>query len=613
VVFGEEPRPAYDRIHLTDLLTGRDRDSLLLAPVDWYREHGMTLHLNHRVAAIDRARRTVVDEDGTEVPYDHLILATGSRAFVPPIPGSDLPGVFVYRTIRDLEAIRQTAAHAKRAAVVGGGLLGLEAARAMGELGLKTHVIEHGSGLMARQLSPEGSAILKCQVETLGLQVRLNTETRCIKASDAERVLVFGDEDSLAVDLVILAAGIRPRDELARDAGLTIGPRGGVDVDDRLRSSDPAICAIGECASHRGIIYGLASPGYKMANALAVNFSGGRAKFAGDDLSTRLKLLGVDVTILGEFQGNGSTVKVQQEGVFRELVLQGGKLIGATGVGAWPELNRVQEAVEARRRVWPWQVNRFRASGRLWPDAASVHVSQWPASALVCHCMRVPRGALTRAVNQEGCRTMETLVKTTGASTVCGSCRPLLVELLGERSARRPARGARVLLAASLASVAGMCLILALRPWPFAATVQGDWKWDALWRSGVLKQTTGYVLLGLIALSLALSLRKRLRWFVRIDFGWWRMMHAVLGTVSLIALVTHTGLRLGHHLNFVLMLNFAALVVMGGLAGALAALESKWEGPWPRRVRAWWTTGHMLLFWPLPILLLFHVLKAYYY
>jgi len=288
-------------------------------------------------------------------------------------------------------------------------------------------------------------------------------------------------------------------------------------------------------------------------------------------------------------------------------------LVGATAVGDWPELSRVQEAIDGRRRLWPWQLNRFRKEGRIWPEVAVAHVSQWPASALVCNCMRVNRGTLTKALARPEGATMEALVCATGASTVCGSCRPLLADLLGEKASLAPAKGWRGLLITSAAALIGALLIYFLKPWPFAESVQGGWSIDQLWRSGTLKQVTGFTLLGLMLLSLGLSLRKRLRRLTLGDYGWWRLAHALLGTAALVALISHTGFRLGHQLNAVLMMNVLALILLGGLAGGLTALEARWHGPGARRLRYLWTIGHILLFWPLPALIAFHVLKVYYY
>jgi nitrite reductase (NADH) large subunit len=286
VVFGEEPRPAYDRVHLSAAFAGTRADELQLADAVWYAERSITLHLGDRVVEIDRAARAVTSERGRAVVYDALVLATGSAPFVPPIPGTTLPGVFVYRTIDDVEAIRAWSARAGAAAVIGGGLLGLEAAKAVRDLGLVTHVIEAAPRLMPRQVDARGGDVLRRAVARLGVHVHLGAAPRALLGGAAVEGVAVADADPIRVDMVVISAGIRPRDELARDAGLVVGARGGIVVDPALRTSDPAIFAVGECALANGMVYGLVGPGYAMADALAAHLTGGDATFTGADCST---------------------------------------------------------------------------------------------------------------------------------------------------------------------------------------------------------------------------------------------------------------------------------------------------------------------------------------
>ena len=255
VTFCEERRPAYDRVNLSKYFEKRDAEHLKLACESWYAENGITLHVGDRASTIDRARRVVVSEKGREVGYDVVVLATGSAPFVPSVPGVDKKGVFVYRTIEDLEAILAYAGNSASAAVIGGGLLGLEAAKAVRDLGLETHVVEFAPRLMPRQVDDAGSKTLLDKIEGMNVRVHLGKSTREFLGNGKVEGLAFADGGQLDVDMVVISAGIRPRDELARACGLEVGPRGGVVVDDALRTSDPDIFAIGEVATHRG--YGL--------------------------------------------------------------------------------------------------------------------------------------------------------------------------------------------------------------------------------------------------------------------------------------------------------------------------------------------------------------------
>ncbi|MCI0535485.1 MAG: FAD-dependent oxidoreductase [Verrucomicrobiales bacterium] len=612
VVFGEEKWPAYDRVHLTRYFSDQAPQSLLLAPREWYEDRGIELHLGNPVHSIDRERRLVRSASGPEVQYDRLVFATGSRPWRPSVEGTDLPGVFVYRTLDDLQRIEAHAAFCRRAAVLGGGLLGLEVAKALQDFGLATWVVERGTGLLARQLDPKASALLQKHVEKLGIVPLLGRETARIEAAGEDRLLHFSSNEMLRVQLVVLAAGVRPRDELAAACGLKIAPRGGIEVNAFLESSDPRIYAIGECASHRGTCYGLAAPAYQMADALAQSFSGARKPFTSASLSTRLKLPGIEVTTLGEFQAEGETLVRDDGDAYRRLVIRDRRLVGAVGVGPWPESSRLQELVERRGRVWRWQRERFRRCGRLWRAQAPAPVADWPAQAIVCNCVGVRRGQLS-AARAKGCATVDQLARATGASTVCGSCKPLLAELLGAPAVAARAAGRRWLLLASFAALAFVFLIFALRPVPLAETVQGGWKIDLLWRDGFMKRVTGFTLLGVTLISLLLSARKRVKRFNFGEFGLWRALHAGLGALTLVVLVTHTGFRLGHNLNFVLMANFLALALAGALTGGVTALERQLSPRNARRWRACWTGLHILLFWPFPVLVLFHALAAFYF
>ena len=449
VVFGEEPRPAYDRVHLSELFSGKTAEDLTLAPAEWYAAHGIALYLGDPILEINTDDCYVRSASGLEVPYDRLVFATGSRPFVPPIPGVDLPGVFVYRTVEHLEAIMEYGGAVKRAAVIGGGLLGLEAAKAVYDLGLEVHVVEFASGLMPRQLDPAGAGLLKEKIESLGVRVHLGKQTTAIEYAvhgadeRGERVLRFADGGELVVDMVVISTGIRPRGELAGAAGLALAKNGGIVVDDHLTTSDPRIFAVGECAVHNGVTYGLALPGYKMVDNLVDNLVGGTATFQGADVSARLKLMGVTVASLGRHDEavvpSATVNSFLAHGVYRKVVMLDGHIVGAVTVGEWDNLERVREVIEQTRLVSFWDMRRFRSTGNLWLKSESPPVTDWPPDALVCGCLRVNRGTLTMA-HLDGCVTVDELCARTGAGTMCGSCKPLLAELLGSRDSSPPSR-----------------------------------------------------------------------------------------------------------------------------------------------------------------------------
>ncbi|MHB8816411.1 MAG: FAD-dependent oxidoreductase, partial [Steroidobacteraceae bacterium] len=312
-VIGEEPRPAYDRVQLSAFFTGKTAQDLNLVPPGFFHSRGIDVRLGEPAVAIDIAGHRLLTASGSEITYDKLVLATGSQPFVPPVPGRDRPGCHVYRTIEDLEAIRAGAAQARAGVVVGGGLLGLEAARALRDLGLETHVVELAPRLMALQVDDGGGAMLRRKIEALGVHVHTGRGTQAIievvgqdtasgpSSPRTRHVVKFADGGALGADLIVFSTGIRPRDELARKAGLMVGKRGGIVIDDACLTSDPDIYAIGECASWRDRIFGLVAPGYQMAEVAARHVAGdSAAAFTGADLSTKLKLLGIDVASIGD-------------------------------------------------------------------------------------------------------------------------------------------------------------------------------------------------------------------------------------------------------------------------------------------------------------------------
>ena len=280
ITFCEEPRAAYDRVHLSAFFTGTTVQELSLVEDGFFERHGITIHIGDKAASIDRAAKTVTSAKGLTIPYDKLVLATGSYPFVPPVPGHDRAQCLVYRTIEDLEAIAAAAKTGKVGTVVGGGLLGLEAAKALMDLGLETHVVEFAPRLMAVQLDDAGGAMLRRKIENLGVTVHTGKNTSVI--TDGEQCInkmCFADGEELETDIVLFSAGIRPRDELARASGLEVGQRGGIVIDNQCRTSDDSIYAIGECALWNGMIYGLVAPGYTMARTVVADLAGDDRQF----------------------------------------------------------------------------------------------------------------------------------------------------------------------------------------------------------------------------------------------------------------------------------------------------------------------------------------------
>jgi nitrite reductase (NADH) large subunit len=437
VVFGEETRPAYDRVHLSEYFSGKSADDLTLASPDWYEVNNIRLHLGDPVHSIDRSNKTILSHLGVTESYDYLIIATGSAAFVPPIPGVDKQGVFIYRTIEDLEMMQQHARKAKKGVVIGGGLLGLEAAKAMLDLGIQdTTVIEFAPRLMPRQVDEAGASILKDKLEALGLSIQTNKNTKEILGEETITGMQFSDDTVLHTDMLVISAGIKPRDELAILAGLETGPRGGIVVNEKLQTTDPNIFAIGECALYKGMIYGLVAPGYEMADTVASNLCGGDKQFTGFDMSTKLKLIGIDVASFGDpfIEGEHTKTLVFEDtlkGIYKRINISGdGKeLLGGILVGDAGQYNMLLQTCKNKMVLPPNPEDMILGSrGGSEPEGAGVQ--GLPGDALICSCESISKADICNAVTEGGCETLEGIKKCTKAGTGCGGCVPMIKDLL---------------------------------------------------------------------------------------------------------------------------------------------------------------------------------------
>src|SRR6185312_978231 len=436
IVFGEEPRRAYDRVHLSEYFAGKSAEDLSLSSGSWYADNDITLHLDDPIQEINRTTKTVHSLKGLNLKYDYLVLATGSSAFVPDIPGIEKDGVFVYRTIEDLDLIKAYAANAKRGAVMGGGLLGLEAAKALIDLGIgETHVIEFAPRLMPRQIDSAGSAMLQSKLKQLGLNIHLNKSTSHIAGEHKINALKFNDETSLTIDMLVISAGIRPRDELAKLAGLQTGSRGGIIVNEKMQTNDPSIFAIGECALFESMIYGLVAPGYEMADVVVSQLLGGEKLFHSFDMSTKLKLIGVDVASFGDAfvtEPDCRTIIFEDthKGVYKRINISndGKYLLGGILIGEAEAYNMLLQTVN-NKIVLPPNPEDMILGSRGEGASEGAGVLSLPDDALICSCEAVTKATICGVVN-DGCTTVDCIKKCTKAGTGCGGCVPLVKDLI---------------------------------------------------------------------------------------------------------------------------------------------------------------------------------------
>ncbi|MCU1656883.1 MAG: nitrite reductase large subunit [Pseudonocardiales bacterium] len=438
-VLSEESRRAYDRVALSSYFDGTPVEELDVVADGCYDAEHYALHLDESVDSIDRSGRTVTTSRGRVIGFDALVLATGSYPFVPPVPGSELPGCFVYRTLDDLDAIRAAAEDAvastrgRRAGmVVGGGLLGLEAARALRLLGMSPHVVELAPRLMPLQVDDGGGALLRELIEKLDVTVHVGTSVKAIERDRGRMLATLADGTELDLDVVVFSAGVRPRDQLARDAGLDIGARGGIVVDDACRTSDQAIWAIGECACIGGRVYGLVAPGYTMAEVLADRLTGGESSFISADTSTKLKLLGVDVASFGDALAMTPgalevTLNNPVDHSYAKLVLSDDAttLLGGVLVGDASKYLSLRPLVGRPLPADP--VSMIAPSG-----GGGIGVGALPGDAQVCSCHAVTKEAICTAITRNGLTDVAAIKSCTKAGTGCGSCVPLLKTLLAD-------------------------------------------------------------------------------------------------------------------------------------------------------------------------------------
>ncbi len=430
-VFSDETHFNYNRVLLSSVLAGeKAADDIVINGFEWYQRHNIDLRVGVRISDVDARARTVTGNDGSVTPYDRLLLATGSSPWFPPIAGLETDGVFAFRTLDDTRALLGRAGPGTRAVVIGGGLLGLEAARGLQVQGCRVTVVHLLDTLMERQLDPCGGGYLRSKIEALGVQLLLGRSTRAILGHDTVTGVEFSDGSTLDTDLVVVAAGIRPNVELGRKAGLTVNR--GIVVNDFMETSDPDVFAVGECTEHNGICYGLVAPLFEQGKVLAATITGNKGPtYTGTVQAAKLKIMGVDVFSAGEWQEGPGAEPVRYEdpglGVYKKVTLRDGKLAGVILVGDASDSHRYMAwlrtgadlTAERRHLLSP-------------PPSADVglDVAEMAESAIVCGCVGVTKGTVIQAIHEHGVNTLSQLKEATRASTGCGSCTGLCQDLL---------------------------------------------------------------------------------------------------------------------------------------------------------------------------------------
>lgn len=438
ITFCEEPRVAYDRVNLSGYFSGKTAADLTLVTPGLYQENNINIHIGDRAIEIDRQQKVVHSANGLAINYDKLVLATGSYPFVPPIKGKESLGTFVYRTIEDLEKMSAYAKNCQTGVVIGGGLLGLECANALKNMGLKTHVVEFAPRLMPMQIDDNGGNVLRNKIEELGVSVHTNKSTTEIVSIDGKVTkMTFADGSELQTDMIVFSAGIRPRDEIAKECGIEVGNRGGIVINEHCQTSDPDIYAIGECALYQNRIYGLVAPGYTMASVAAKVISNiPDSTFVGADMSTKLKLLGVDVASFGDAFAQTAEAKEIAitdtiAGVYKKLVVNsdGSRLLGGILVGDAASYGTLLQFVQNNIALPPHPEDLL-LPPREGKTSNAMGVENLPDSAQICSCNNVSKGQICTAIQENNFTDISSVKKCTKAGTGCGGCVPLVTDLL---------------------------------------------------------------------------------------------------------------------------------------------------------------------------------------
>lgn len=614
-IFGDEPWQPYNRVKLSSLISGEIKEDSLFTNTDFANNPFIHTFYNNRIIDINRHTKEIIDSQGKKYHYSKLILATGSTPRIPTIEGISRKNIFTFRDLNDAQNLAVRSVRTRKTVVIGGGLLGLEAARAMQRFNTDVTVIEHNMWLMFNQLDSHAASYLKKHIESLDIDIRTNTYVKNIIGDRHIKSIILNSGEEIECDTLIIATGISPNIELARDAGLSINR--GIRVNDYLQTNDKDIYAIGECAEHRNKVYGLVSPGFEQASIVSYNTKSHKATYSGSIAATNLKVINYPVFSIGNTGDQARSREMFSyhdagKGIYRKIIVINGRIRGAIAVGEMRGLNRLQEAVINERKIWFWQINRFLKEGYLWPDTESENVIDWPANAIICNCTGVTRSRLDEA-KRAGAQSATELASITGASTVCGSCRHLVENFSGSDDPVEPLSAYRSIVTLSILIILLIGLLTLSGGIDYQSTAQTI-NWDLIWRSSLFKQISGFSLLTVAILISSISLRKRLPKVVKKwQYTSWRTVHIFSAILLFALLISHSGFRLGENLNLYLMLTFSGLLITGSLAAlnlATGHLVARKLSLYFRRISTW---GHILLLWPLPALLGFHILKTYYF
>ncbi len=609
-LFNGEPSRPYNRAQLSYFLAG-DLDLQAIDNSLFVEDKRLQQFENCRIKTLQTQDKVVIDQHGNSHQYDKLILATGSLVNSPSVLGDDKSGVYRFRSLSDAHDLLERRSQNHNVYVVGSGPLGIETALAMKTQSNQVY-LQVRRNLFARDLDENAKSVLMDYIRSNGVKIVDSALLEKIRGNGKVSAVTLTGGEELSIDSVVMCTGISPFKELAVASGIETNQ--GILVDDFMRTNCDDVYAVGECAEHQGVTHGLISPGYEQAEACVSHILDEPKPFSGKQGELQFKFRSFSSHIMGDVSGDSSEVVVYKntlKNTYRKLYLQGRKIVGAVLVGEWSESGRIAGAISGSEKL-PYNGRaRFLKSGNVWSDD-EVSILDQPEDYIVCLCKGVTRGEISTCI-EKGHRTLTALGEQLEAGVTCGSCQPLLKTMVNEPVAHLIMRHYKSILWASVISIIVIFLTFLAPKLPFERSVQFGFQFEKIWYGSIYKQTTGYVLLGLVFLSCALSFRKRWKKLKLGNLDDWRYVHTILGLIALFALIVHTGFRLGEGLSFVLMVVFLLATLTGSLVGVFMSRNHHWTDIKLTQYRAWWSRVHYGLLWLLPALLAFHILGSYYF
>lgn len=623
ILYADENYLPYNRVKLSLYLAGEiSHDELYfdLSKDPVFNSGQITLQLGKQITSVNLEEKFVLDEAGIQQPFSKLVFATGAKSFVPPVKNLDVRGVYTFRDLRDADHLLARLGSTHHTVVVGGGLLGLEIAKGLSRHGTRVTVVDVNAWVLFRQLNETASKKVETFFAKQGVEIKTNLLIKEIVSDEAGRLQGFysaGSETLFECDTLVFATGTKPEISLARECGLAHAT--GIIVNETLLTSNSDVYAIGDCAEYKNEIHGIVSPGYDQASVAVNHLLGKAGEYHGSDFTTVLKVAGIEVFCAGsedELQRAGTkTFEYEDEaGNYRCIITDNNRIVYVISIGQWDEANRLAEAVTSQRRYSSLRFFKFKFSGRFYPENES-SVAYWPENAIVCNCMSVTRGQLSQAI-LEGHHSLQELQKNTHASTVCGSCQPKILSLLEEETGGQVAKQAHPFFKGLM--VFGVLafffsLLMVLLPEIPASNTLLSGAYDQLWLDGFNKQVTGFTLLGLSLLAMGLSIFKRYIAKLKSLFSPMRFAHTLIGLLAVAVLLLHTGNLSGEGLNQWLLIDFLAVLIIGGLMSLWLGMEHKTVTSVASKFRTLFGWGHLLAVWALPVLLTFHIISVYYF